>query len=102
MMARIVGGHGRDQRATPALHVNPEHAASVARPCPSVENRRCTPTVHTPRTPSAIRPWMPQHADLRRYKLIHDGTKKVGPVSREIPARGPSLQVVAGVGFEPT
>jgi hypothetical protein len=39
--------------------------------------------------------------DLQRYKVTHDGTEQNGPHSREFPASGPFLQVVAGVGFEP-
>ena len=67
---------------------------------------RGKPTAHTDRpsgwTPSAIRPWTPRHRDLQRYKVTSDGTEKNGPHSREFPASGPFLQVVAGVGFQPT
>jgi len=67
---------------------------------------RAKPTVpHTaprPRFPSAMRPWTPQYDGLQRDKVTHHGTEKKRPASRDIPASGPSSQVVAGVGFEPT
>jgi hypothetical protein len=52
-----------------AAHVKPEHPADAARPWPSVENRRCTPTVPGAPIPSAMRPWTPRHRDLQRYKV---------------------------------
>jgi hypothetical protein len=61
-----------------------------------------TPTARQARPPSAMRPWTPQRIGLQRYKVTHHETEKNGPHSREFPASGPSSQVVAGVGFEPT
>jgi hypothetical protein len=42
-----------------------KYAASAARPWPSVESRRCAPTVLAARTSSAIRPWTPRHSEAR-------------------------------------
>ena len=85
-----------------AAHVKPEHATGAARPWPSVESRRCTPTVLAAGRRPLICPWTPRHRDLQRYKVTHDGTEKKRPASREFAASGPFSQVVAGVGFEPT
>jgi hypothetical protein len=95
------GGHSR---YTPdsAAHLKPEHVAGAARPWPSVESRWCAPTVQEAPTPSAIRPWTPQHDDPQRYKMTHPWTKQNGPSSREFAASGPFSQRVAGDGFEPT
>ena len=75
------------------------HAASVARPWPSAESRRCTPTattVHTDRrncahrpslqhgSPSAMRPWTAQYDGLQRDKVTHAGTEKKRPASARI------------------
>jgi hypothetical protein len=38
-----------------------------------------TPTVPAARTPSAMRPWMPQHSTQQRDKVTHDGTAKKRP-----------------------
>jgi hypothetical protein len=38
-------------------NAKPERATGAARPRPSVESRRCTPTVLAVRTPSAVCPW---------------------------------------------
>jgi|SRR5271170_2183894 len=62
---------GRERRAT---HGSPP-TSSVARPClrPASVAVRAKPTVPhtapTPRTPSAIRPWTPQHSAPQRYKV---------------------------------
>jgi hypothetical protein len=75
------------------------HAASMARPWPSAESRRCTPTattVHTDRRncahrpslqrgrPSAMRPWTAQYDGLQRDKVTHAGTEKKRPASARI------------------
>jgi hypothetical protein len=75
------------------------HAARVARPWPSAESRRCTPTattVHTDRRncahrpslqhgrPSAMRPWTAQYDGLQRDKVTHAGTEKKRPASARI------------------
>jgi hypothetical protein len=49
-----------------------------------------------------MRPWTAQYDGLQRDKVTHAGTEENGPHSREFAASGPFLQVVAGVGFEPT
>jgi hypothetical protein len=68
-----------------------------------------TPTVGTVHTDhprdgrrSAIRPWTPQHAGLRRYEMTHPGTSKTARLARDIAANGPFSLVVVGDGFEPT
>jgi hypothetical protein len=70
-----------------------------------------TPAVPWLMSPSAMRPWTPQHDGPRRYKATHARTKQNSPHSRESAASGPFSQVwqvlvvagvVAGVGFEPT
>jgi hypothetical protein len=49
--------HARTQVGTPGCtpnptaHISPDHTAGQARPWPSVESRRCAPTVLTARTP---------------------------------------------------
>ena len=87
------GGHtGMHTRLGAALQAG-KHAASAARPWPSVKQ----PTVRTDRDrariPSAMRPWTPQHAGLQRHKATHGGTEKKRPASRESPASGPFSQV---------
>lgn len=112
--AREVSGPlgGRTQGCTldSAARVKPGHAASAARPWPSVE----TPTVHTdrrncahrpslrPGRPSAMRPWTAQHDGPQRNKLAHNWPTENAPPAREFAASGAFSQVVAGVGFEPT
>ena len=81
-----------------AANVTPEHAPGRA-PQP---RQAATHTVPWHRFPSAMRPWTAQHDGLQRDNLTHHGTNENGPLTREFPANGPSLQVVAGVGFEPT
>jgi hypothetical protein len=96
------------QTDTPGMHARAggtpqaETRAWHARPWPSVESRRCTPTVKQPRRPSAICPWTPRHADIQRHKMTHAGTERKRPLAREFAASGAFPQVVAGVGFEPT
>jgi hypothetical protein len=65
-------------------NVKPEHAASAARPWPSVKQ----PTVRTDRDgariPSAIRPWTPRHSGPQRDKVTHHGTEKKRPANARI------------------
>ena len=76
--------------------------AGADRPWPSVEMPTVHTTVHTPRTPSAMRPWTAQHDGLRRYEMTHDGTSETARLARQFAASGPFPLVVAGDGFEPS
>ena len=70
-------------------------------PWPSVESRRCTPTVLAAgRRPLYVR----GRRDTGTYSATRwhmTGQRRNGPRSREFPASGPFSQVVAGPGFEP-
>ncbi len=44
-------------------------------------NPTVTPTVLAAWTPSAICPWIPQHAALQRYKVTHGGTKQTARIA---------------------
>ncbi len=56
----------------------------AARPWPSVESRRCTPTVLAPESrPLCVRGHR-NTAALQRYKVTHDGTEKKRPASTRI------------------
>ena len=80
------GNHPGPQPATrgctpgSAAPVKPgKHAASAARPWPSVKQ----PTVRTDRDrariPSAMRPWTPRHVGPQRHKATHGGTRRKRP-----------------------
>ena len=43
-----------------------------------------TPTVPAARTPSAMRPWMPQHSTQQRNKVTHHGTEQKRPAGVRI------------------
>jgi len=95
------GGHGG---CTPgsAARVKPEHAASAARPWPSVGK----PTVCTdrPHSPDAVR-YTSVDTATRRLTVTRRDTgrdkKETAPGTR-FRSQGPFPLVVAGVGFEPT
>jgi hypothetical protein len=53
--ARVADTRGYTLGAS--ANAKPERATGAARPRPSVESRRCTPTVLAVRTPSAMYPW---------------------------------------------
>jgi hypothetical protein len=53
------------------------------RPWPSVETDGYTDRPGG-RTPSAMRPWTPQHDGLQRDKVTHHGTEKKRPASTRI------------------
>jgi hypothetical protein len=61
-----------------AAHARPAHAAAAA-----VRGRPWKTSGYTDRpggrTPSAMRPWMPQHRSPRRYRMTHGGTEKKRP-----------------------
>jgi hypothetical protein len=62
---RAADGHTGMHARLGAARQAGKHAASAARPWPSVESRRCAPTVLMAWTPSAMRPWTPQCIDSR-------------------------------------
>jgi len=85
------GSHGTrvpERAPGPALRAKPAWAPRGPCPWPSVKSRRCTPTVRTARTPSAIRPWTPQHIDPQRHKLIHGVTRRKRPAGPRFRSQG--------------
>jgi hypothetical protein len=84
-----------------AARVKPAHAASAARPLPSVETPTVAPTVLPARNPSAIRPWTPQHDGLQRDKVTHHGPESASGgyrpswIQLDVVGHGPGSQ-----GFE--
>ena len=79
------GAAGRTQGgARPTRRrVKPEQAARG----PSVAvrgNPAGTPTVPAARTPSAMRPWMPQHSTQQRDKVIHHGINQGNQLLRRL------------------
>jgi len=62
-----------------AAHVKPEPATGATRPWPSVESRRCTPTVPGAGRRPPICPWTPQHSGPQRHTVTHGGTEKKRP-----------------------
>ena len=104
----IPHGYARSAQPRTSSHPRPPLADLVrgpSVPAASVRGRPWKADGYTDRpmarTPSAIRPWMPQHGGLQRPKVTHGGTEKNGPHSRISAASGPFSQVVAGGGFEP-
>jgi hypothetical protein len=73
------GGHTGMHARLGAARQAGKHAASAARPWPSVKQ----PTVRTDRDgariPSAMRPWTPRHSGPQRYKMTHHGSEKKRP-----------------------
>jgi hypothetical protein len=63
-------GGKRQARAPPERAPEPRQAA--------------THTAPSPRFPSAMRPWTPQHNALQRYKVTHGETEKKRPASTRI------------------
>jgi len=60
---RAAGRSYGNARPAPPFTSSQEHAASTARPWPSVKQSTVLPTALAARTPSAIRPWTSQRID---------------------------------------
>jgi hypothetical protein len=88
---------GRERQA----RTRPPQTLSVARPSPrrpsvAVRAKPTVPrTAPTPRTPSAMCPWTPQHGGLQRDKVTRHGTEKKRPASARIRSK---RAVFAGSG----
>jgi hypothetical protein len=88
----------RDLAATLRHPRRQEHHGTGSKPW----KRAVTRTAGSAPAPSAIRPQLSLHRALQRHTMNNPGQEENGPHSRDIPASGPFMQVVAGVGFEPT